>query len=129
MSPKFSISIALLALVSSSAVLADSRLSTVESRVIVESPLTATGTKVIKITGPDKIEYRVSAPESEVNRLTEVIRTNPDTMVSFNGEVVDENGVKVFRVNKWNKVETTTTTTSTDALGNKTVESKTVTQR
>ena len=104
-----------------------SKYSTIESVVVIDNPMAPLNQQVIKIVGPDQIEYRVQAPLSEVERLTLLLKNNPHTVVRFNGEVIDENGNRMFKVKDWTKTETTTTKTTTDAMGNKAVESQTET--
>lgn len=97
--------------------------TTIQSRVYIEqSP--GTDIKVMKITGPDKIEYRIAAPQAEAQRLSTFIEANPDTIVNFKGEVLDERGLRVFRIRNWEKTETTTTKVTTDSAGNKKVETQ-----
>ena len=100
--------------------------TTIESRVYVEQA-PGSDIKIMKIMGPDKIEYRIVAPQAEVQRLTTFIAANPNTIVNFKGEVLDERGIRVFRINNWEKTETTTTKVTTDSAGNRAVETQTET--
>ena len=100
--------------------------TTIESRVYVEQA-PGSDIKIMKIMGPDKIEYRIEAPQAEVQRLTTFIAANPNTIVNFKGEVLDERGIRVFRINNWEKTETTTTKVTTDSAGNRAVETQTET--
>ncbi len=97
--------------------------TTIESVVEVERDRPVRE-RVVRITGPDRIVYRVEAPVREIERITEVIEERPQTVISFRGEVLDDNGSKVFRVKDWNE----TTVTKTDSRGNIIEQSQTVTR-
>jgi hypothetical protein len=107
--------------------LAATTTTTIESSVILDSPTGPATERIVRITGPDKIEYRVQAPATEIERLSNMVRDNPKVVLSFNGDIETINGVRTFRVDNWKKVETTTTKTTTDNAGNKSVESTTET--
>jgi len=101
--------------------------TTIESTVTVEKTDSPTTERIIKITGPDKVVYRIDAPAEEVEHIATIVRDKPRTVISFNGEATDENGDKVFKLQKWEKVRTTTTKSTTDVFGNKSVEESTET--
>lgn len=100
---------------------------TFESTVEIVNPSAPMSERVIKIYSPDRVAYRIVAPDTEIERITKIVTEQPKTVLSFNGDLFDENGERVFRVQKWNTVKTTTTTT--DSFGNKKVETTTETVR
>jgi len=106
---------------------AATRYTTIESTVDLGNATGPVSERVVKITGPDKNVYVVEAEPKTVERITELVQSKPKTIISFNGDIVEENGRRMFRVKDWQTVSTTTTTTTTDELGNKSVESNTET--
>jgi hypothetical protein len=106
---------------------ADSRVTTIESKVEVV-PSTTNGITTYRVYGPEKVIYKIQAPDPQLQQLSALIKENPDAVVRFDGQVVDEAGVKVFKVNDWERTQTTTTTTTTDALGNKAIRKETHTE-
>lgn len=99
---------------------------TIESKVV--SPLQASE-KTVTIVGPDSTQYRVVGPQPEIERIISISKAQPETVISFNGVVAEENGAKVFRFNNWKKIEKSTTTTSSDGLGTHRTETRTETQQ
>ncbi len=96
---------------------------TIESRVVsIPPPPTATTTYSYKVYGPNNTEYVLEGPPSEMQRLKETITVHPETVVRFQGDVV-EGPQKVFRLKSWE----TNTATHTDMWGNKTTTTQTET--
>lgn len=93
---------------------AGSEVTTIESRVISNSGNAGS----FSVSGPDSVQYRIEASPGEVQRIQTFVKTNPDALVRFDGAVVESNGTKVFRVNKWEQSTKTSKTTSTDSMGN-----------
>lgn len=87
-------------------VFANSQVRTIESSIVIENPKAPVTEKVIRITGPDKITYKVESTGPEIERITKIVEKDPNTVVSFNGEVIEESGTKVFRVKEWKEVTT-----------------------
>lgn len=100
--------------ISLNAALAGVETSVVESKVTV-IPAPQEKVTTYKIFGPDKIEYVLEGPPSEITRLSEIVKTNPETVVRFEGDYVS-GPQKVFRLKKWSN----NTETKTDGWGNKT---------
>src|SRR5437870_2397565 len=112
----------------SHAALANTPATTIESSVVVENSADQPDERVVQITGPDKVVYRIEASPAQTDEIIRIARQEPQTVLSFNGQAQDVNGEKVFKVENWKKVTTTTKSTTSDSLGNRTVEEKTETR-
>ena len=103
-----------------------SKTTTWESKVVAVPPPAGVTTYSYKIYGPDKVEYVLDAPPAEAARLAEVVRTNPNVVMKFQGDVV-EGPVRRFKVRSWSN--NTETHTETDMWGNKTTTTTTESTR
>jgi hypothetical protein len=116
------------ALISGNFAFAATEVSRVESKVVVENPLAPAEQRIIRITAADGTVLRLDAPAPEIERIVTVTRNEPSRMMVFNGQVVDQAGTKVFKMDNWKESTSTTTTTSSDSSGNKSVTEKTETR-
>jgi hypothetical protein len=83
--------------------------TTIESKVTVVPPAGTEKVVTYKVTGPDKTEYVLDAPEAEVEKLVKVVEANPETVVKFDGTIEG----KTFKVTKWENPGTEVTHTET----------------
>lgn len=98
---------------------------TFESKVVVDS---TAGTPYLKVVGPDRVVYRISGQEKEIQAIKTELSSDPNLVLNFNGDFVDEGGTRVFRLNNWKRTVTETTKTTTDQKGNVQVEKNTETK-
>lgn len=103
-----------------------SKTTTWESKVVAVPPTDSSVTTSYKIYGPNRVEYIIDAPPAEVSRLAEAVRTNPDVVMRFQGDIV-EGPVRRFKVRSWSN--NTQTHTETDMWGNKTTTTTTESTR
>ena len=100
--------------------------TTIESHVVVV-PSETTQTTTYTIIGPQNTRYSVLASPSEERRIETIIKTNPDAVIRFNGEVEDVDGEKKFRVKQWE--ETTSKEITVDSSGRTVTEQTTTHHR
>ncbi len=111
----------LLALFSAVNAIGEVHSKVIESRITsVPSEDKVTRSFTYKIYGPDKVEYFVEGSKTEVDRLAELVQSDPSAVVRFQGEVV-EGPRKTFRITRWEK----TTTRTSDSAGSTTTETQT----
>ena len=70
---------------------------------VIESPVQVeldpvTTQKVMKVYGPAHVEYRLQAAPDQTARIEAILQTNPKAVITFDGEVVESGGIKVFRI-------------------------------
>jgi len=101
--------------------------TTIESHVVEMPSSSSTKTTTYTILGPQDEHYSIVASPSEVQRIQTIVRTNPQAMIRFNGDVEEIGGKKYYRVREWEDTASTSKKTTLDSNGNKTVTEKTTT--